>query len=59
MPTDELAKKLSSKYSTNTLNRAIKDIQQNGISIREASRKWKVPRSTLSNYMKKGKRSVA
>lgn len=39
------------KYSEDQLKQALHEIQENSMKIREASRNYGVPRSTLQDYM--------
>jgi len=45
-------------YSDETLQRALKEVSANKCSVREASRKFGVPKSTLSDHLKASRKGI-
>ena len=42
------------EWTAQTLQNCIKAVTQHGLSVRQASKRFGVPRQTLRNYMKSG-----
>ena len=51
MPTFKKSKCRNQKYDNNALDNAVKDVLWNKVTMREASRKFDLPLSTLHRYM--------
>ena len=51
MPTFKKSKCRNQKYDNNALDNAVKDVLWNKVTMREASRKFDLPFSTLHRYM--------
>ena len=52
MPTFKCNKSKKGLFSENDLNQALKDIVENAMSLREASRVYNIPIATLHRYKK-------
>ena len=52
MPTFKRNKSKKGMFSENDLNQALKDIVENAMSLREASRVYNIPIATLHRYKK-------